>query len=258
MEAVRDHAELLAIRYRAQFGSEISTDNAREIVSPEYAASKENRTRFSAATQKPAGMLSDYLFEQALRNPDLDRRLIVSMTAGGTGAGKTTAIHANGDLCQSQFVFDSNFGSKRSSVQKIELAKAAGYQVHVIFVHREPLDALIRGVLPRAMSEGRVVDIDAHARMYRDAAENFGYLVRKYAHDPVVAFTAIDNTGFGRTPMPMPIEKATGIRYSTRELLPKLAEALDKEYAARRISTAVYRASLGATVAPVAGGRPVH
>ncbi len=32
MDAVRDHPELLAARYRARFGNEISTDNAREIV----------------------------------------------------------------------------------------------------------------------------------------------------------------------------------------------------------------------------------
>ena len=180
----------------------------------------------------------------------------MTMTAGGTGAGKTTAIHANSDLHRSQFVYDSNLGSKRSSVRKVELAKVLGYQIHIVFVHRDPVEAMGGGVLPRAMREGRVVDLNAHARMYRDASENFGYLVRRYASDSVVAFTAIDNTGFGRTPMPMPIEKASRIRYSTGELLPKLGEALDKEYAARRISSAVYRATLGTSGPPIARGVP--
>ena len=40
----------LTAEYRSKFGNEISTDNAREVVSPEYAASKEGRTRWSAAT----------------------------------------------------------------------------------------------------------------------------------------------------------------------------------------------------------------
>jgi hypothetical protein len=30
--------------------------------------------------------------------------------------------------------------------------------------------------------------------MYRDSAENFGYLVRKYSDDPEVRFRAFDNT----------------------------------------------------------------
>src|ERR1017187_977342 len=37
--------------YRDKFGNEISTDNAREIGSPEYAASKEGRTQWGRATQ---------------------------------------------------------------------------------------------------------------------------------------------------------------------------------------------------------------
>ena len=72
----------LAAEYRSKFGNEISTDNAREVVSPEYAASKEGRTRWSAATQKPAGALADRLFDDALRNPDPAKPRVVVMTAG--------------------------------------------------------------------------------------------------------------------------------------------------------------------------------
>jgi hypothetical protein len=165
LDAVRDQPEVLGRRYHARFGMEISTDNAREIVSREYAASRENRTRFSAATQKPAGMLADYLFEQALRNPDPGKKPVVVMTAGGTGAGKTSALIANPDLLEGQFVFDSNLGSKKSSVEKIEAARTHGNGVYVIFVHRDPVEALTGGVLPRAMREGRVVALEAHARM---------------------------------------------------------------------------------------------
>jgi hypothetical protein len=231
------------------------TDNAREIVSPEYAASREDRTRFSHATQKPAGLLAEYLFEDALRNPDPEKPRVVVFTAGGTGAGKTTAIASNPEIVSdAQFVYDSNLGSKKSAVLKIEAAKSAGNQVRVVFVHRDPVEALTGGVLPRAMSEGRVVDLEAHARTYRDAAENFGYLNRKYSSDPTVGFAAIDNGRLQEGSRPMPVEKATNIRYCTNDLSPKLRAALESEYAARRISEPIYRATLGSSSKAGAGG----
>lgn len=255
-ESVRTSRDALAVAYRKKFGNEISTDNAREIVSPQYASSREERTRLSGATQKPAGDLADHLFEEALRNPDPEKRPVVTMTAGGTGAGKTTALASNPELPDGQFVYDSNLGSKKSSVQKIEAAKAAGNQVRIVFVHRNPVEALTGGVLPRAMDEGRVVGLDAHARMYRDAAENFGYLIRRYANDPDVRFSAIDNSRLAEGSRPMPLENTAKIRYSTKDLRPQLRAALDKEYAAGRISESVYRATLGTSAPEATGGIP--
>ena len=246
----------LAKAYRAKFGNEISTDNAREIVSPEYAASKEARTEFSEATQKPAGVLSDFLFDQALQHPDPEKPRVVRMTAGGPGAGKTTALREIPELSDAQFVYDSNLPVKKTAVEKIEAAKAAGNRVDVVFVHRDPVKALTGGVLPRAMEEGRVVGLDAHARMYRDAARNFASLREKYASDPAVRFTAFDNTGGPGSTRRMDLADATQIRYSTKELAPRLRAALESEYAAGRISEPVYRATLGASSQGAAGGVP--
>jgi hypothetical protein len=245
----------LAEAYWRKFGNEISTDNAREIVSPEYAASKEGRTRWSRATQKPAGALAEHLFEQALQHPDPARPRVVLMTSGGTGAGKTTALRSNPDLSEGvQFVYDSNLGSKKSSVQKIDAARGAGNQVRIIHVLRNPVEALTGGVLPRAMEEGRVVDLDAHARMYRDSTENIRYLTRRFASDPGVDIRIVDNrTGEARV---VPIEDIGGIRYSTSDLRSKLRAALENEYDQGRISEAVYRATLGPPSAEAPGGVP--
>ncbi len=246
----------LAAEYRNKFGNEISTDNAREVVSPEYAASKEGRTRWSAATQKPAGALADFLFEQALQHPNPDKPPVVVMTAGGTGAGKTTALRRLGLAADAQFVYDSNLGSKKSSIQKIDAARAAGNQVRVAFIQRDPVEALTGGVLPRAMDEGRVVGLEAHARMYRDAAENLGYLMRKYANDPQVQFIAINNSGGAAAARILPVESAVKTRYSTKDLLPKLRAALENEYAQGRISQPVYQATLGPSSPEASGGIP--
>jgi heavy metal sensor kinase len=253
-DLVRQNAAALAEEYTRRFGNEIGTDNAREIVSPEYAASNEARTQWSRATQKPAAALSDCLFEQALQHPDPEKPRVVVMTAGGTGAGKTTALRANPDLSDAQAIYDSNLSSKKSSVARIEAAKAAGNQVEILFVHRDPVEALTGGVLPRAMDEGRIVDLEAHARMYRDAAENFGYLVRRYSRDPEVRFRAFDNTRGPARGRLVPVEETARIRYSTSELRPKLRAALEKEYSDGRISKPVYRATLGPSPAEAPGG----
>jgi hypothetical protein len=252
---LRQNLAALAEAYRSKFGNEISTDNAREIVSPEYAASREGRTQWSRATQKPAGALADHLFEQALQHPDPAKPRVVVMTAGGTGAGKTTALRSNPDLSEgAQFVYDSNLGSKKSSVQKIDAARNAGNQVRIIHVLRDPMEALTGGVLPRAMEEGRVVDLDAHARMYRDSTENIRYLARHYANDPGVDIRIVDNrTGEAKV---VRIEYVGGIRYSTNDLRPKLRAALENEYAQGRISEPVYRATLGPSSAEASGGVP--
>jgi hypothetical protein len=241
--------------YRNKFGNEISTDNAREIVSPEYAASKEGRTQWGRATQKPASALADHLYEQGIRNPDPSRPRIVVFTSGGTGAGKTTALRNNPDLTDgAQFMYDSNLGSKKSSVQKIDSARNAGNQVRIIHVLRDPVQALTGGVLPRAMDEGRVVDLDAHARMYRDSTENIRYLARRYVNDPGVHIGIVDNRA-GEAKV-VPIEVVVGIRYSTNDLLPKLRAALENEYAQGRISEPVYRATLGPSSPEATGGVP--
>lgn len=237
----------LVEEYRNKYGAEIGTDNARDIVSADYAESLEAATRWSRAVQRPAAALANHLFDEALRNPDASRHPFVVMMAGGTGAGKTTALRNLPALARrAQFVYDSNLNSKKSSVEKIEAALAAGNEVRILYVLRDPVEALVNGVLPRAMEEGRVVELQAHARMYRDSAENLKYLAKRYRADPRVQITIWDNSRGLEGGEQLPVEFITQIRYSTSELLPKLRAALEVEYGKGRISEAVYRATLGA------------
>jgi hypothetical protein len=252
---LRQNLAALTEAYRSKFGNEISTDNAREIVSPEYAASRDARTLWSRATQKPAGALADHLYGEGIRNPDPAKPRIVVFTSGGTGVGKTTALRDNPELTDgAQLIYDSNLGSKRSSVHKIDAARNAGNQVRIVHVLRDPVEALTRGVLPRAMEEGRVVDLDAHARMCRDSTENIRYLSRRYANDPGVYIGVVDNrAGDAKV---VSFEVVRGIRYSTSDLRPKLRAALENEYAQGRISEPVYRATLGPSSPEAPGSVP--
>ena len=258
MDRVRQNLPALVEAYRRQFGNEFSTDNAREIVSPEYAASREGRTRWSNATLRPASQLASHLFREALSHPDPHKPRVVVMTAGGPGAGKTSSLRALRGLADAQFIYDGNLANRASSVRSIEAAKAAGNQVEVRFVRRNPVVALVNGVLPRAMDErnGRIVTLPAHARLHAEAAENFVYLADKYKGDPHVRFQAIDNSGALGEARPISVEEAARTRYTKDELLPQLHEALEQEYANGRISEAVYRATLGASSPGAMGGPP--
>jgi hypothetical protein len=42
------------------------------------------------------------------------------------------------------------------------MALEAGLRAIVFFVHRHPVEAYLRGVLPRALLEGRTVSIEGH------------------------------------------------------------------------------------------------
>jgi hypothetical protein len=256
LDRVRTQLPELAAAYRAMFGNEISTDNAREIVSPEYAESNERRTAFSRASQKPAGALADHLFEEALRNPDPEKRPVVIFTAGGTGAGKTTFLHSLANADEAQFTYDSNLNSYKSSRRRIDDALDVGNDVNVFYVRRDPVRAFTHGVLPRAVEEGRVVPVEAHAAMHRDAAETLRKLVRDYAHDPRVQFSAYDNNNGIQTAKLIPIEEAAKTRYSSSELVPKLNAALDNAYASGQISDAVYRGTAGHAPAGAVEGVP--
>ncbi len=57
-----------------------------------------------------------------------------------------------------------------------------------------------------------MVGLDAHARMYRDSAENFCYLTRKFAGDALVSFAALDNTGVAASPMQIDRLRRSDIR----------------------------------------------
>ena len=256
LDRVQSDLLTLVQQYRNTFGNEISTDNAREIVSPEYAASREGRTQWSNATLRPASSLAGHLFRDMLSHPDPVKPRQIVMTAGGPGAGKTSSLKALPGLERVQLVYDGNLSDPVASVRSIEAAKSAGNRVEVVYVRRDPVDALAHGVLPRAMDErnGRIVTLEAHVRLHCNAAKNLRYLRARYVRDPLVHFIALDNNGPRGQAHPIPVEEAAQEGYTKEELLPRLREALEQEYVNGRISEAVYRATLGSFAPGAMGG----
>jgi hypothetical protein len=162
----------------------------------EKCKTSQSRLEFALAVQRSAAYVADVVYQRILSRPVVGDALF---TAGGTGAGKTTAIRTNsqtsGLISEAAIVYDSNFNSLRSARAKMTLALEAGLRAIVIFVHRHPVEAYLQGVLPRALVEGPTVSIEGHLRMHRDALKTFLRCQRVFADNPQAAFLVLNNTG---------------------------------------------------------------
>jgi hypothetical protein len=242
--AIRQYASLP----ESDGGRVLNTDLAREL-SPEYRA---DRTQ-SAAVHEPASWLVKEMYRRMLeQEPGPGQEPRVVFTAGGTGAGKSTAIEQLAETADvvrtAQVVYDTNLNSFKSALEKVEQAIQAGKEVEIFYVSRDPVEALTAGALPRAMRMGRTVPLVEHARTHVGSAETIRKLAEHYEGDPRVHIEVIDNSrGKGNAALGS-IEKLPALEYNSVERT--LREALQAERQAGRISDAVYRGTLGHDQAP--------
>ena len=193
-QLVRDYAAL----DDADGGRTLNTDTAREL-SPEYLS---DRTR-SADVHEAASDTVKLMYERKLAQPTpegFDNTVL--FTAGGTGAGKTTALAARGEAAGNpEIIYDTNMNTLSSAVDKIEQALAAGRDVDIVYVYRDPVDALVNGAIPRAERQvkkfgtGRTVPLREHARTHAGVRPTIEAIAARYADDPRVRVAAIDNSG---------------------------------------------------------------
>jgi len=200
-ERLVNDPEQLARDYAALEDSEggrvLNTDTAREL-SPEYLA---DRTR-SADVHEAASDTIKTIYETKLAQPTpagFDRTVL--FTAGGTGAGKTTAIRDAGEAFgKPEIVYDTNMNTLSSAVDKVEQALAAGRTVEITYVYRDPVEALTGGAIPRAQRQadkfgsGRTVPLEEHARTHTGVRPTIEALAERYRDNPRVNITAIDNS----------------------------------------------------------------
>lgn len=219
-------------------GRVLNTDVAREL-SPDYLA---DRTR-SAPVHEPASQFVKRLYAEKLAKPTpegLDNT--VMFTAGGTGAGKTTGLDAAIGKAGTnpEIIYDTNMNTLASAEQKIKQALDAGRKVHILYVYRDPVDALVNGALPRAERQalrhgtGRTVPLGEHAKTHLGVRGVIDALAEKYRGDDRVRIDAYDNShgrGNGRFAALEDIP-----RIDENGLHERLQAALDQEHRAGRIS----------------------
>lgn len=227
-------------------GKILNTDVARELF-PEYAASKATRSVYSAAVHEPASAVIKEIFSRRISQPDPNGLDMVSFTAGGTGAGKTSALAAvplaSKIVHASQLVYDTNMANFRSAAEKIDLALSHGKQANIIFVAADPVESFKRA-LRRAMKIGRTVPLEEHAKTHRGSAATIEQLMRHYQGDQRVQFVFLDNAAGvkGEVDLVEPANAPQLLRsLNFDKLEDRLRETLDAEFKAGRISQEVYR-----------------
>jgi hypothetical protein len=178
-------------------GRVLNTDVAREL-SPEYLA---DRTR-SADVHEGASAAVKAMYEAKLAEPTPDGfNRSVLFTAGGTGAGKSTAVDAmSGAENPPELVYDTNMNSLASADRKVQQALDAGRKVQILYVYRDPVEALTHGALSRAerqrkeFGSGRTVPLSEHAKTHTGVRPVMEALAEKYKNDPRVIIQGFDNS----------------------------------------------------------------
>lgn len=165
----------------------VSADHAKEAI-PDYNGT--NSDEYQPAASKFAANYYDQLLETQKGKGNNT----VLIFAGGTGAGKTSALKSLGEQTSKYaIVYDTNAASMEAASSKIDKALANGYKVRVLYVLRDPVAAYEHGVIPRTAEEGRVVSVDTHLQTHKGSYETIPQLVKKYGNK--IDLKVADNTG---------------------------------------------------------------
>jgi cobalamin-dependent methionine synthase I/methionine synthase I (cobalamin-dependent) len=184
-----------AASYKVCFNNVLDRNNAQEL-SPDYAASRESRQRWSVATLAPAGAFIDWLFAKWL--VELPNESLVAFNAGGQGSGKTTATREAQVEREADILMDGTLQDEKRSRKQIELALASGCDVQIRFVYC-PWEAAVRNILRRGAKEtGRVVPLKRAASGHYQSARTVLALSRDLltGEGDIVVF---DNTVFNQS-----------------------------------------------------------
>lgn len=235
-------------------GRIINTDVAREM-SPQY---REDRTR-SADVHEPSSKFMKKLYADKLSQPTpkgMDNTVVFS--AGGTGAGKTTALDileaVDPALAKAEMIYDTNMNKFESADKKIKQALEAKRKVRIIYTYRDPAEALEHGALARAhrmektKGSGRTVPIGEHLKTHMGSRQVIEELQKKYAKNPRVNIQIVDNSLGKGNARASQLDKLP--KLEENEVKRRLYETLERVRShgiggTERISDAIYRGTKG-------------
>ena len=226
-------------------GKIINTDVAREM-SPEYRA---DRTK-SADVHEPASAFMKRYYAEKLSQPTpRDKDNTVVFSAGGTGAGKTTALDMleahDPALARAEMIYDTNMNKFETSDKKIQQALKGNRKVSIIYTYRDPVEALENGALKRATRQekehgtGRTVPIGEHLKTHIGALKTIHELQEKYKDNHKVKIQVIDNSrGAGKSAVSS-LDKLP--KLNENEVQRRLYDTLERARRSGAISENTYR-----------------
>jgi hypothetical protein len=216
-------------------GKLLDTDQAREL-SAEYRADRSLAPKIHEA----ASAFTQRAFEQ--RMAEAPNGGLVVFMAGGGGAGKSSAENLlEGTMDRANTILDGTLSSYDKAASNVQLALDNSQQVNIVYVYREPVEAMRNGVLTRAMSRGRTVTLDAVVKGHAGSSEVVRKLQDKFGDNPNFNIDVIDNSrGAGKAAF----SSLDAVPVVAREgLKEKLKNATDEELKAGRISDVVHKAT---------------
>lgn len=240
--------------YKTSHDNVVSADSAKYAIP---GMKVENSGNYHEA----ASAFSKFWFEHLLKDPATKDKDVL-FTAGVSGAGKTHNTRAllsakEQDYGDFAAVYDTNlnslstFENKMAAIEKSNEELGGSRGVIISLTHRDPVEAWVSGVLPRAAKQGRIVPIDAHIKNAL-APQAIAQIAEKY---PDVEVHVLENKG--NNVSQIPLDKALPMEYTYKELRDKLVSATEQAYADGKISKAAYETAIGpqgTAEAAVAGG----
>ncbi len=184
--------------YKRRFGIVLDRNNVQEL-SPDYAATRESRQKWSVATLEPAGAFVDWMFEKTVKSANPGD--VIVFNAGGQGSGKTTATQDMPDDPRLILVMDGTLQNHTRSREHFAAAFAAHCKVEVRFIHAPWLKA-VRNMVGRALQgAGRIVPLPRAAKGHYHAARTTLALVEEFADQAGFSVFVFDNATHGSAVM---------------------------------------------------------
>jgi hypothetical protein len=212
------HPDEMAAEYLAQVRASkkanvFNTDNAKMLSSrynQEGEGSLSARGMFNLAVHQVANAIAKKAFLSALDDlaklPPGDPKRTLLVTSGGVASGKSYALDNVAEtkalVRESGAVWDAA-GEQNATENPWVLAEAEkrGLQALFVFVDADPADTWEnpdRGVMQRAIVEGRMVDAHPYADSYAEGARNFKAFYEATKNNPNARFVLLENRGTPR------------------------------------------------------------
>lgn len=216
-----------AKRYEAEFRNVFDRNNAQEL-SPDYAATRESRQRWSVATLGPAGGFIDWLYQRTIEK--LPPESLIAFNAGGQGSGKTTATREAEVERAADILMDGTLQDEARSRKHIQAALKRGHVVRIRFVFC-PWENAVKNILRRGAKEtGRIVPLARAAGGHFQSAKTVLSIGKdKFDDDEDLKIFVFDNTDF-KNPAPRNLSWLNERLYESIEKLLETGRIVAESY----------------------------